>query len=165
MSHRTIALIFVTLFLATCMSAQEVKQLSNEPTGGAFGPGDTLHFEVTFGEAGKPDASIQSVIVRININDNAMENQRGFALDARGSTGSPTRPGVFEVEVRLPRDIASGDYVVTVGVVSALGAKYDYLPSQTKVGPIHIKNPATSAQPPITVTLKPPSTSAQSPSK
>jgi hypothetical protein len=82
--------------------------LAQAPT--AYKPGDLLTFTVRFDGDGID--KLNNANVHLDLMSPVHEDQKAFVKYLNVSSGNPTRPGVFDVSLKIPDFIASGTYTV-----------------------------------------------------
>jgi hypothetical protein len=142
MNHRQVCL---PLFIAVFLSLAHAQELKVQP----LQPGNVLRFEVTFSG---PDADkIKRMSLVVGLKGSAPPNQAGFN-EGFGAQGQLVSTHTFHVDIKIPDNAATGDYIVRrVDANSDLGsAAYTSGFSTTTY---HIENPQTFTPP--TVSVKP----------
>jgi hypothetical protein len=137
-----ISLVAAALLSLNCTHAQELKE---QP----LHPGDILRFEITFSG---PDADkIKQASLNLGLKGSVNADQAGFA-DGLGAQGQLVSPHIFHVEIKIPENIATGDYVLGRVDASADVGRVAYT-TGFSAHLYHVENPRTFTAP--TVNVKP----------
>jgi len=128
----------------SAVSAQQVTEFRQ--------PGDVIRFEIKFD--GPDAAKIKRIILALNKpNGETPKDQVGFdtSFGSNGWTGEVS-PLTFRVELTVPTNVATGDYVLSV-IAQAENGRTQYVSGdQFKLPPFHVRNAKTFIPPTITVT-------------
>jgi hypothetical protein len=143
-SNRKATLCFIVgvLLSLSTMQAQEAKVLPRHP-------GDVIKFEIKFD--GPNADKIKSVDAGLGIKGPIPKDQSGFRGGTGANSGPPVSADAFRVEIKIPDNIATGDYVLGIGANAAEGSAGYQDGQDFHVAPFRIENPRTFVPPSITV--------------
>ena len=145
---RNLFSLLVTVGLAvSAVSAQQVTDFRK--------PGDAIRLEIKFD--GTDAARIRQVNVMFSRQGpGEPADQVGFSPSFGNGWTGESAPLVFRVEVTVPTNIATGDYILYVNAMAENGRTSYVSGNQFKFPVIHIRNDRTFAPPTITVTERRP---------
>jgi hypothetical protein len=123
------------------LQAQEAKPLARHP-------GDILKYEIKF--SGPTADQIKSVDASLGLTSATQKDQPGFNTGVPGAVSHPSLD-TYHVEMKVPDDIANGDYVLNVNISAALGSTSYNNGNGFTLPPVHIENPRTFVPPSIAV--------------
>lgn len=142
MASRVLKFLMFGLLSSAFTQAQEAKLLPRHP-------GDVIKFEIRFD--GPNADKIKSVDAGLGIKGPIPKDQSGFRGGAGANSGPPVSPDAFRVEIKIPDNIATGDYVLGIGANAAEGSAGYQDGQDFHIAPIRIENPRTFVPPSITV--------------
>jgi hypothetical protein len=140
--------LLVTVGLAvSAASAQQVTEVKQ--------PGDVIRVDIKF-DGQDADKMTGVSLYLAKPDGNQSKDQVGFAASFGSDSGfNPSAPGTFHAEVRIPKGIASGDYILYVNAQCGAGSTQYVSGRDFQLPPFHIRNGETFRAPKITVTEKP----------
>jgi len=143
MSNKNFVLcILTTLLTLSCIQAQEAKVLARHP-------GDIIKFEIKFD--GPNAEKITRVNGGLNLEGQIPNDQAGFVNSFGGNSTTPSSPKSFDLQLKVPDNIATGNYTLSLTGFAAEGYG-DYANGRDfMLPPIHIENPKKFTPPSITV--------------
>ena len=93
------------------LAAQEVTEFKR--------PGDVIRLEIKFDG---PDApKVKTVSLYLGTNANPANNQAGFANWFQTGEFGPSSPNTFDVDAKIPNNVATGDYILSVNAQAETG--------------------------------------------
>jgi len=138
----------ITTVLSLCpCRAQEAQPLPRHP-------GDVIKYEIKFD--GQNAERIKSVYARMNTGQQPPKDQAGFAtqISTNGEIQA-TSPRTFIIEMRVPDNLASGEYKLFIGANAGEGSATYSDGQDFNIPPVSIENPKKFAPPAIKVTPLP----------
>lgn len=133
----------MALIACNAVSAQQVTDFRQ--------PGDVIRLEVKFD--GSDAAKIQKVIASLERTSPALDDQVNFHANISTGWTSETSPHTFDVEIKIPDDIGTGEYRLTIIALSPYGQTNYVAGQQFQLATFHIRNPAKFTPPGIQVTV------------
>jgi hypothetical protein len=139
------------LILASAMAVIALNAVSAQQVTDFRKPGDVIRVEIKFDG---PDAGkIKQLSISLNKPDGQVpKDQIGFSTNFGSNWVQESLPLTFRVEVTIPPNIATGDYVLNVNAQAENGRTQYESGNQFKLPPFHIRNDKTFVPPMITVT-------------
>jgi hypothetical protein len=141
-------LLFVTTMAVIACSAVSAQQVTEFKQ-----PGDFIRLEIKFD--GPDTAKIKSLALYFGSTGGRIpENQEGFKNFMNSQQFQPVSPGRFLAEIKIPEDVATGDYTLIVNVQTETNGTVPYPDGQRfHLHPFHVRNPKTFIPPSISVTV------------
>jgi len=113
-------------------------------------PGDVIRIEVKFDG---PDANkIKSIVLYLSAVGSIPGNQIGFQNGFGGDWTDAASPHTFETEVKIPANVATGDYKLSINARAEAGSTQYVAGDQFHLPLFHIKNERSFVPPTVTVT-------------
>jgi hypothetical protein len=140
-----LTLVLVLLNLAA-MQAQDAHPLPRHP-------GDVIKYEIKFD--GPNADKITRVGGGLNITQQIPKDQAGFAGNVGATINAPSSPKTFILELKVPDNIATGDYTLAFTAYAAEGYGNYANGQDFKLPSVHIENPKKFSPPSVTVTPLP----------
>jgi phosphate-selective porin len=148
--NKTLVTLLVTFALVSfaTLSAQEAAQ---EATQAARHPGDVVKLDIRLD--GPDAAKVTSVNVDLRMHGTLQPNQPKFETDLRAAGVKLAAANAFAVDIPIPQNAATGDYLLEVYAIAADNAgMVTYQTGQDfQLHPIRVENPRTFTAPKITV--------------
>jgi len=142
MSKQTLKFLLIFLLSAVFVQAQEVQQLPKHP-------GDVIKFSIKFD--GVDANKITAVYPRLWTNSQPQVEQAGFVNAFNSSDFRLISPGNFEIQLTIPENAVSGEYVLNMDVrAGTLQLSYSD-GQQYHMRPIRVENERKFVQPGVQV--------------
>lgn len=143
-SIKNVAKLLATIVVS--LNVLHAQELSEQPRH----PGQVIKFEIKF--EGADADKVKQVYIGLTLLGSVQPNQEGFKPNFNaGKWFTTTVPKVFQAEITIPEDVASGEYKLNIqGQAEAGNAQYASGES-FKLTPIRIANPRTFTKPEISV--------------
>jgi hypothetical protein len=137
----------ITTILSLGLSqAQEAAPLARHP-------GDVIKYRLVFD--GPNADKITHVTAAMGVRGPTPKDQAGFDNVFAASNVLPASPKTFELEIKVPLSIATGDYHLSFTAFATEGFGNYADGQEFHTPPIHIENPKNFTPPAVTVTPQP----------
>jgi hypothetical protein len=116
-------------------------------------PGDVIKYRIMFD--GPNADKITRLSASLGIDGPVPKDQAGFSNNFNANTNAPVSPKTFDVELKVPDNIANGDYVLSIQASASEGYGNYRNGQEFTVPPVHIENPKKFTPPGVKVTPLP----------
>ena len=142
MANRVFKFLIIGLLSSALAQAQGPEPLPRHP-------GDVIKYEINF------DGPNADKITRVNgwlgLRGPIPKDQAGFNNSFGADSRVASSPNTFTLEMKVPDNIANGDYYLTFSALASEGSGNYNDGQEFTVPPIHIENPKTFTPPSVKV--------------